>query len=54
MKYLEIILVGAILLGAVFYLHKTLFPKKKGGSSCGCSTSDCKVPKAKIEKNTER
>ena len=49
MKYLEIILVGLILLGAVFYLHKTFFPKKKSGSSCGCGTSECKVPKATIE-----
>jgi hypothetical protein len=49
MKYLEIILVGLILLGAVFYLHKTFFLKKKSGSSCGCGTSDCKVPKATIE-----
>jgi hypothetical protein len=50
MKYFEIILVGLILLGAVFYLHRTFFPKKKGGPSCGCAASDCKVPKAKIEK----
>ena len=53
MKYLEIILVGLILLGAVFYLHKTFFLKKKSGSSCGCGTSDCKVPKATIETNKQ-
>lgn len=54
MKYLEIIIVGLILLGAVFYLHKTFFPKKKGGSSCGCGTSDCKVPKATIETDNKQ
>ena len=43
MKYLEIILVGLILFGAVIYLHKTFFPKKKVGSSCGCSTKDCQA-----------
>lgn len=53
MKYLEIILVGLILMGAVFYLHKTFFPKKKGGSSCGCGTSVCKLPKATIETNKQ-
>jgi hypothetical protein len=50
MKYIEIILVALILSGAVLYLHKTFFPKKKGGKSCGCGTTNCKVPKAKIEK----
>lgn len=50
MKYFEIILVGLILMGAVFYLYRTFFPKEKGGPSCGCGTSDCKVPKAKIDK----
>jgi hypothetical protein len=53
MKYLEIILVGLILMGAVLYLHKTFFPKKKGGSSCGCGTSVCKLPKATIETNKQ-
>ena len=53
MKYLEIILVGLILMGAVFYLHKTFFSKKKGGSSCDCGTSECKVPKATIETNKQ-
>jgi hypothetical protein len=53
MKYLEIILVGFILIGAVYYLHKTFFPKKKGSSSCGCGTSECKVPKATIETNKQ-
>lgn len=48
MKYFEIILVGLILSVAVYYLHKTFFPKKKGGPSCGCGTTDCKVPKPKI------
>ncbi|CAA6693266.1 MULTISPECIES: FeoB-associated Cys-rich membrane protein [unclassified Lentimonas] len=43
MKYLEIIVVGLILVGALIYLQKTFFPKKKGGSSCGCSTKDCQA-----------
>ncbi|MDG1243018.1 MAG: FeoB-associated Cys-rich membrane protein [Opitutae bacterium] len=47
MKYLEIIVLGLILIGAVFYLHKTFFPKKKGG--CGCDTSECKAPKVTID-----
>ncbi len=51
MKYLEIILVGLIVFGAVFYLYQTFFPKKKGGSSCGCGTSECKVPKVTIDIN---
>ncbi len=48
MKYLEIILVGLIVIGAVYYLYKTFFPNKKGGSNCGCGTSECKLPKATI------
>jgi hypothetical protein len=51
MKYLEIILVGLIVFGAVFYLYQTFFPKKKGGSSCGCGTSECKVLKVTIDMN---
>jgi|TARA_B110000093_G_C12951921_1_gene403031 hypothetical protein len=49
MNYLEIILVGLIVFGAAFYLYQTFFPKKKGGSSCGCGTSECKVPKVTID-----
>jgi hypothetical protein len=51
MKYLEIILVGLIVFGAAFYLYQTFFSKKKGGSSCGCGTSECKVPKVTIDLN---
>jgi hypothetical protein len=50
MDYLETIVVGLILLCAALYLHRTFSPKKKGGSGgCGCGTTDCKVPKVKIE-----
>jgi len=48
MKYFETILVGLMLLAAVFYLHRTFFPKKKNDSNCGCGTSDCQVPKPRV------
>ena len=48
MQYLDIIIVGLIVVGASFYLYKTFFAKKKDSSGCGCGTTDCRVPKAKI------
>jgi hypothetical protein len=48
MQTLDIIIVGLIVLGASIYLYQTFFAKKQGSSSCGCGTTDCKVPKAKI------
>ncbi|GEM_PF-713386 len=49
MQYLDILIVGLIVLGAAYYLHRIFFAKKKDSSSCGCGTADCKVPKAKIK-----
>ena len=50
MQIVEIIIVGLIVLGAAAYLYKTFKPKSKSGGGCGCSTTDCKVPKPKISK----
>lgn len=50
-QYFEIAIVGLIQLGAALYLCKTFRPKKKDSSGgCGCGTTDCKVPKPKIDK----
>lgn len=50
MALIETILVGLIIFGAVLYLYQTFKPKKGKGRSCGCGTSNCKVPKATIIK----
>ncbi|MGJ8649728.1 MAG: FeoB-associated Cys-rich membrane protein [Opitutaceae bacterium] len=49
MKTIEFIIVGLILLGALFYLYTVFKPKNKSGGGCGCDTTDCKVPKPKIK-----
>jgi hypothetical protein len=53
MELLDTVVVSLILFGAALYLYKIFKPKKKGdGTGCGCGTVDCKVPKAKIIKES--
>jgi len=53
MKILETILVSLIVIGALAYLYRTFKPKKNGKGGCGCGTTDCKVPKTKIQRTKE-
>ncbi len=50
MQIIETIIVAFVILSAIIYLYKTFKPKENSGSGCGCGTTDCKVPKPKIEK----
>lgn len=50
MQWLDRILVALILIGAAVYLYHSFKPKGKKGSGCGCSQSDCKVPKPKLDR----
>lgn len=50
MKTFEIILVALLVLSALAYLYKRFKAKGKSGGGCGCRSTDCKVPKPRIDR----